>query len=66
MASVISLWCGIFLGFNSKNFGICDFLGAKGSGKVFMIIIYYFYNHYKVLNKYSSNIRLDAVVKLPR
>ena len=29
-----------------KLFSICDFLGAKNSGKLLIIIIYYFYNNY--------------------
>ena len=40
MASIISMWCGIFLGFElTKLFSICDFSVAKYSGKVIIIII---------------------------
>ena len=46
MASVMSMWCGILLGFKvTKLFGICDHSGVKDSGKVLVIIIYYLYNY---------------------
>ena len=50
MASVISMWCGIFLGLKlTKLFGICNFSGAKDSGKVLIIMIYYFYIFFFVI-----------------